>query len=76
MFCCEKLNTIFVYYNEQSVFQVVCLVSTQFVSIVTMTAVIGDQLILEEEYDENFIPSDKGNTCNYYYPYCTVIHDY
>ncbi|RVE64376.1 hypothetical protein OJAV_G00125140 [Oryzias javanicus] len=24
-----------------------------------MTAVIGDQLILEEEYDENFIPSDK-----------------
>ncbi|XP_078785464.1 uncharacterized protein cep164 isoform X8 [Oryzias latipes] len=24
-----------------------------------MTAVIGDQLILEEEYDESFIPSDK-----------------
>lgn len=30
----------------------------------TMTAAalkIGDQLILEEEYDENYIPSEQGN---------------
>lgn len=33
-----------------------------FVSAVTMTAaaLVGDQLILEEEYDENYIPSEQG----------------
>lgn len=32
------------------------------VSAVTMTAttLIGDQLILEEDYDENYIPSEQG----------------
>ena len=32
-------------------------------SSVTMTAaaLIGDQLILEEDYDENYIPSEPGN---------------
>lgn len=31
-------------------------------SAVTMTAaaLIGDQLILEEDYDENYIPSEQG----------------
>ena len=32
------------------------------VSTVTMTqaALIGDQLILEEDYDENYTPSEQG----------------
>lgn len=31
-------------------------------SAVTMTAaLIGDQLILEEDYDETYIPSEQGN---------------
>ena len=34
----------------------------QLVFAVTMNAaaLIGDQLILEEDYDENYIPSDQG----------------
>lgn len=29
--------------------------------IMTAAALIGDQLILEEDYDESYIPSEQGN---------------
>lgn len=38
----------------------VCCISPVSVGSMSAAARIGDQLILEEDYDENYIPSEQG----------------